>query len=191
MAAILPTSNAVANQAIFLVGDNTPPVTGNSPTFDNSTAGKALQRLYPWAVQTVGREFGWDFARSFVALTLTGNAAPFGFAYEYGYPAGVQLWQLCPASITDANDPLPVNWSVGNAVVSSVAAKVIWTDLASAGAYFNGMPVEATWDPGFQEAVVRLLASELALAIKGKPALEQQLLQSGASFESIAEGRSD
>ena len=46
------TSNTIANQAIFLIGGNTPPVTGFAPTFDNSTAGVALHELYAAAVVT-------------------------------------------------------------------------------------------------------------------------------------------
>lgn len=185
-------SNAVANQAIQLIGDNQPPVSGQNPTFDVSTAGVALQKLYGPCVQTVGRQFGWDFARKTVALTLSGNTAPAGYAFEYLYPTnGVEVWQLEPATFTDPNNPQPVNWNVGNAVVSSAQAKVIWTDLASARATFNNNPIEALWDPLFREAVVRLLASELAMAIAGRPDTAQSYLESGAAFESIGEGRPD
>lgn len=184
------TSTDVANQAIFMMGDNQAPVTGVSPTFDDSAAGKALRYLYAPCVQFVGRQFGWDFARSAVSLALSGNTAPFGWAFEYLYPTnGVQVWQITPATIADAFNPSPVNWVVGNALVTAVQKKVIWTDQASARAYYNNNPTEDTWDAGFREAVVRLLASELALAIAGKPDASQVLLQSGGAVEKIAEGR--
>lgn len=172
------------------MGGNQSPVVGNSPTFDDSTAGKALRRLYAPCVQMVGRQFGWDFARSMVALTLSGNVAPSPWAFEYLYPTnGVQVWQLMPGTIVDANNPIPVNWSVGNALVSAAQTKVIWSDLVSARATFNNNPNENTWDAGFREAVVRLLASELSLAIAGKTDAAQLLLQTAGSFEKIAEGR--
>jgi len=38
--------------------------------------------------------------------------------------------------------------------------------------------------------VVRALASELAMALFGKPDVAQMYLESGAAFESIGEGRS-
>jgi hypothetical protein len=184
------TSNDVANEALMQMGGNQPRVTGNAPTFDDSTAGKALRELYSPCVQIVGRQFGWDFARALVALALSGNVAPFPWALEYLYPTGgVQVWQLMPATLADVNNPVPVNWSVGNAVVTGTQKKVIWTDLASARAAYNNNPTEDTWDAGFREAVVRLLASELALAIGGKPDAAQVLLQSGGAFEKIAEGR--
>lgn len=186
------TSNDLANQALQLVGDNQPAVTGQSPTFDSSTAGKALQKLYPACVATVQRQWGWDASRNVVALSTTGNTPPFGYAFEYTYPSnGIEVWQLLPATITDPNNPLPVNWTVGNALVSSVQTKVIWTNLASAQAAYNNNPSEATWDPLFREAVVRLLASELSIALEGKPDTAQLNLQSGSAFETLAEARPD
>lgn len=176
----------------MLMGGNQPPVTGLAPTFDNSTAGKALQYLYAPCVATVARQFGWDFGRSIVNLTVTGNAPPVGWTFEYVYPSnGVELWQLQPPSLSDPNNPLPVNWSVGNAEVSSIQTKVIWTNLANAVAAYHNNPTEATWDPGFREAVARLLASELALAIGGKPDVAQMMLESAAAMETQAEGRPD
>ena len=186
------TSNDVANQAIELMGGNQPPVTGYAPTFDNSTTGVALQKLYAPCVATVARQFGWDFARAQAALSLSGNAAPTGWAYEYLYPGqGVEVWQLVPPALADPNAPLPINWAVGNAQVGGDQVKVIWSNLAGALAAYNNNPTEATWDPGFREAVVRLLASELASALAGKPDLAENYLQSGAAFESIGAGRPD
>ena len=54
------TSNSVANEAIALIGDNQPPVVGFYPTFDNSPAGVALQKLYGPTVAAVARQWGWD-----------------------------------------------------------------------------------------------------------------------------------
>lgn len=188
----MTTSNDIANQAIQLIGDNMPPVSGFAPTFDSSPAGVALAQLYGPAVATVAREWGWDFARNSVALAATGNAAPLGWLFEYAYPTnGIELWQLVPPVLTDANNPQPINWDVGNNIVAGNQKKVIWTNLAGALAIYNNNPSEATWDPLFREAVVRLLASELAMAIPGKPDTAGMLLESGAAFESLGEGRPD
>ena len=173
----------------MLIGGNQPLVTGTAPNFDSSDAGKAASAVYADTVAAVAREFGWDFARNTVALTTTGNTAPFPWSVEYNYPNGVQVWQLAPASLTDANNPLPVNWAVGNAQVSGAQKKVIWSNLSGALATYNNNPAESLWDGDFVEAVVRLLASKLAMAIAGKPDTAQGLLQSGAAFETIAEGR--
>lgn len=184
------TSNDVANQAIALMGNNQPFVTGNAPAFDNSASGKALQKLYAPCIQTVGRQWQWDMARNTIALTLSGNVAPVPWSLEYSYPTnGIQVWQLMPASLADVNNPLPVNWVVANAVVAGQQQRVIHTDLAIARAVYNNNPNENTWDSGFREAVVRLLASELSMALAGKPDMVESMLQSGAAFENIAEKR--
>lgn len=194
MTAAVPDSNDVANQAIQLTGDNQPAVLGFYPTFDDSTAGKALQQLYGPVVETVGRSFAFDFARKNEALTLSGNVAPFPWTFEYLYPtSALQIWQLFPPTSVgyDANNPLPQNWSVGNTIVATVQKKVIWTDLEDAVAIYNNNPGESTWDPLFREAVVRLLSNTLSLAIAGRPDLAQIALENYSSFEGAAERRSD
>lgn len=184
------TSNDVANQAIALVGDNIPPVQGQAPNFDASLAGQALQKLYVPCVRTVARQFEWDFARSNAALVLSGNTAPWPWTYEYAYPAGtVEVWQVLPAVSSDPNNPLPVDWVVGNAVVSSAQARVIWTNQQGAVAVLNNMPSEATWDDLFRESVVRLLASELSMALFSRPDQAEAYLNSGAAFEQVGEAR--
>ena len=91
--------------------------------------------------------------------------------------------------MTDANNPLPINWSVGNAIVGGNQVRVIHTNQINANAVIDNFPVENTWDDLFREAVVRLLASNLALATAGKPDLSKDLLESGGGFESIGQER--
>lgn len=184
------TSTDIVNQALQLMGGNGPPVTGVAPGFDNTPSGIAAAALYTPCVQTVARQFGWDFARQTVALTLSGNVAPFPWSFEYGYPANaVQVWQLMPATLVDVNNPLPTTWVVANAVVGTAQTRVIHTNVPAAQAVYNNSPNENTWDSLFREAVVRLLASEFAMALAGKPETAQGLLESGGAFESAGEGR--
>ena len=191
------TSTDIVNQALQMIGDDVPLVTGVAPTFDSSTAGKAAAQLYTLCVQAAGRQFGWDFARNQVTLSASGNVAPFpmGFAFEYLYPSnGIQVWQVAPnfaAVGYDANNPAPINFSVGNAIVGGTQRKVIWVDEDNARAIYNNNPTESTWDPLFQMAVVRLLASALAMAIAGKPDVAQSMLETGGAFETLAESRQD
>jgi len=184
------TSNDIANQAIQLIGDNQPPVTGYAPTFDNSDAGLALQELYIPCVRTVGRQFGWDFLRLTSTLVLSGNIAPFPYQYEYLYPTnGIQVRQVMPRGLTDVNNPLPVQWAVGNSTVGGNNVKVIWTNQSNAQVVWSNMPAESTWDPLFQEAVVRHLASELAIAISSRLDTARDLLSTASAFEQLGEGR--
>lgn len=186
----MATSTDVANEAIQLIGDNQPPVTGVAPNFDTSPAGVALSYLYTPCVQAVARRFGWDFARNTVTLTLTGNTAPFPWQYEYQYPSnGVEIWQLLPPSNPDPNNPLPLNWDVANTVVNSAQTRVIHTNVAGAQAVYNNAPSEATWDSLFRAAVVRLLASELAIALAGKPDTSQMQFEGAQAFETAGETR--
>lgn len=189
------TSTDVVNQAINLIGNDMPPVTGVAPTFDDSTAGKAAQQLYYLAVRAVGRQHTWDFARSWVPLVVSTNPGPFpnGFSNEYRYPVNaVQVWQLTDDfSSGDPNNPAPVNWMVGNALEGVDQIRMIWCNFANARALVNNMPAESMWDPLFQMAVVRLLANAMAMAIAGKPDVAQAMLESGSAFETLGETRAD
>jgi hypothetical protein len=186
------TSLAVANQAIQLIGDNQPLVSAGAPNFDQSPAGVALQQIYAPSVATVMRQFGWDLARNTQPLVATGNVPPFPWAHEYTYPENcLEVLQVAPPSLTDPNDPLPINWSVGNDVVGSTQIKVIFSNLAAALVVYNNGPAENTWDPLFTEAVVRLVASKLAMAIAGRSDSAASLLQSGSAMEQLAETRGD
>lgn len=176
-------ATAIVNRAIQLIGDNQAPVTGTEPNFDSSAAGVAAKYLYPGVVQTVAKRFGWDFARNVAALSISGTA-PANWTYQYLYPAnGIEVRQLMPTTITDPNNPLPVSWTIANATISSIPTKVIWTNLPNAVAVFTNNPPVSLWDAGFVEAVVRLLASEMAMAILGKPGTSQAQLDAFTGFE--------
>ena len=188
----MTTSTDICNEAIALIGGNQPPITGVAPNFDSSAAGQVAAKVYASAVATVANQFGWDFARSSVPLTTTGNTPPFPWTYEYGYPAGcVEIWQLTPPSLADANNPLPVDWTVGINIVGGAQVRVVWSSLASARAVFNCNPAEGTWTALFRQAVVRLLASEFALGVAGKPDLSQTHLESAGAFEKLGEMRGE
>jgi hypothetical protein len=184
------TSNDIANQALQMVGGNTPAVVGIAPNFDDSTAGKALRWLYDAVVGAVARQFEWDFARKTAALVLTGNPAPVPWAFEYTYPAGcAEVWQLLPTVTVDANDPLPVNFVIANNVVAGSQVRVIHANLASASVVYNSNPNENAWDSEFRMAVVDLLGRCLALAIEGKPDLSMALLNSAGGFAQAGQRR--
>ena len=184
-------SAAVVNQAIQLIGNNQIlPVTGAAPNFDSSTSGVAAANLYAPCVRTVLREFGFDFSRNTVALTLTGNPAPFPWTYEYNYPPnGVQVRQVTPQSVADPNNPIPVNWEVANDIVNGQQVRVVLCNLENAQAVYTNQPVETAWDDTFREAVVRLLASELAMALEGRPETMTEMFESSAQFTQIAAQR--
>jgi hypothetical protein len=188
----MTTSTDIVNQAIQLMGAKESPVTGTYPNFDSSPAGTAANALYGPTVQTVARQFGWDFSRNTAVLVLSGNAAPFPWTYEYLYPTGgLQIRQILPASVLDANNPLPVTWEVANNSVNGTVKKVIQTNQAGAYAVFTNNPPESLWDPLFREAVARLLASELAMALAARPDAMVALQESAIGFTSMGIERRD
>lgn len=189
------TQSDVVNQALQLMGGDTPTVQGVWPNFTGgagtgaNVAAKAANLLYSLTVRAVMRQSEFDFARNILALTLTANVAPSQWALEYAFPVGaVEIWSIYAAA-DDPNNPIPYNFNVGNAVISGVRLRVLWTNLASAIAVYNGAPSESAWDELFQQAVVRLLSSALAMALAGKPDVAESMLQSGAAFENLAETR--
>lgn len=186
------TSTEIANQALQLIGGNNQPVSGVYPNFGPATSAAAVAAnlLYGPCVQTVGRQFEWDFARNTQALVLSGNVAPYPWSKEYLYPEHcIQVWTLFPATEIDPNNPSPVNFVEANNIVGAAQVRVIHTDLASAMAVFNNYPREDTWSADFREAVVRLLGSELVMAIGGKPDVAEGAIQSYGAFEKIGETR--
>lgn len=190
MVALTPTT--IVNEALQLIGDNMPEVTGAYPSFDNSPAGQAASLLYGPTVATVARQFAYDFSRNTKPLVLSGNTPPPPYSLEYLYPQdALEIWQLMPPTMADPNNPLPQTWSVANAIVGAAQAKVIQTNLVGAIAVYNNNPLPSTWDPIFLEAVVRLLASKFALAVAGKPDLADSMLQSAAGFQKVSETRPD
>lgn len=74
---------------------------------------------------------------------------------------------------------------------TSALRKVIWTNLTSAQGLITNQPAEDLWDALFTESVVRLLASELATALEGKPETAKMTIEQAASFEQMGEKRTD
>jgi hypothetical protein len=139
--------------------------------------GSYAATLYSGAVETLLRESDYEFSRMNVDLTLSGNAAPLGWLYEYLYPSDcIRLRQVAPATLNPF-DPAPNRWDVGTSVVSGVQTTVIWTNAANAQAvYTTDNVTESDWDSIFTEAMVRYLGSQLALPVAGRPDFSKQML---------------
>lgn len=181
-------STAVVNEAIQLIGNNQPPVTGVAPTFDNSTAGIAASYLYQPSINAVGRQFGWDFNRNTKVLSLSGNVPPVPWRYEYIYPSdGLQIRQLLRFYEEDFNNPIPLDWSVANDVVGGSQVRVILAHEPNLLAVYSNMPGPQAWDSIFREAVVRLLASTMAMAVAGKPDAAMAMVEQYAQFGNMGE----
>jgi hypothetical protein len=188
----LTTSNDIANEALVSAGWNKVYVTGVAPTFDNTTVGLMLQRIYQPCVAAVVRGYPWECGKQIgQPLTLSGGVAKEPWGYEYFFPSNcVQFLQLMPGTITDANDPLPQFWDVGNNTLTGVMTKVIWTNVANAAGSYTISPIENIWDAGLREAVVKRLARDLAFAL-AKPETAMALSEEAMQEMALAQSRVD
>ncbi|MEO6779420.1 MAG: hypothetical protein ABI196_00610 [Bradyrhizobium sp.] len=172
-------------------------VSGGNPTFDGSAAGNAAGILYMPVVKTLLRSQDWEFARrewigTTVPLSLPPVINPWSFVYDY--PADCErLLQVWPAN-PSAFDPQPVRWSVAEIVVTvglgTAPAKGILTNQAAAAlTYTSNSVIENGWDSIFAESVVRLLASELAMALGGRPDFSEKMLATAGQLASSGPGK--
>lgn len=186
------SSTQVVNEALQLIGYDGPAVTGVSPNFDTSTAGKSAAVFYVPAVMAVSRMHGWDFARTVATMALTGNVAPFPWSFEYLYPSNcAQFLEISPPTIADPNNPVPYDKARGTSIVGGNQISVIWANIASAVGIYTGLPVETTWDGLFEADVIRYLASQFAMANLGKPDTAQTYFEAVGALTQAGAGRSD
>jgi hypothetical protein len=173
------TQLQVANRSLTEIARGNPLASGNvASNFDGTANGIYAATLYPGFVQQLLRTQDFEFSRADFALTLSGNVAPLGWAYEYLLPTVcMRVRQIHPA-IPSEGPPLPVRWDVGSAVVSSVQTTVVWTNQVSAWICATTSNVtETDWDAIFTEQMVRLLGSGLALPTAGRPDFAREMLK--------------
>jgi hypothetical protein len=180
----------ICNRAVAQIAEipSATPVTSlTPPAGDSVPAAIACSLLYQPIYLAILRQNDWDFARKTAPLTITGIAAqPWQFQYAYP-PDCIQLRQVAPAlsTILDPNNPQPVRWAVAGELI-----KVILSNQAGAVAIYTVDVADPTlWDWAFAEAMVRALASALALTLAGRPDFSREKLSEAAQFESIAESR--
>src|SRR5271165_809322 len=80
--------------------------------WEGSRASKMALDLYSQTRDAVLREINPDFAKEIASAVLSGQPAPIPWAYSYIYPAAcLRVRNVYIAG--DANNPLPVLWTVG------------------------------------------------------------------------------
>jgi hypothetical protein len=184
------TSNDVANRALAQIG-NQLSVSGQWPSFTGSgSAAGACNTLYQSVWWMLLREQDYEFARAVAALTVTGQTpiAPWNFAYLYPSDC-LKVRQVTPES-QSANDPQPVYWTVETQVLSGVPTRTIQCSEQNAQlVYTTSAVTESEWDSSFTEVVVRTLASELAIALGGRPDLSRAKLGEAGSIMESSRGK--
>lgn len=171
----MTTAADLVNRALLEIGAQAQ-VTGVNPTFDATPYGNAAGILYSPAVNFLLRQQDWEFALVKAPLVLVGNSYPFAFSYVY--PVDCQRIRQIYPTTWDLDDPQPITWSFDAQVLSGVETRLILTDVENAIiAYTTNELIEDQFDPVFQEALVRLLASEDAMGLAGRPDFAAKMLE--------------
>jgi hypothetical protein len=171
------TSASIVNRALAEIAGQYS-VTGTNPTFDGSAAGNAAGTLYNGAVNLLLRQSDYEFSRTTVALTPLVVATPLNWTYAFLYPTDcLKIRQVFPTIATPDYDPQPILWDVATVAISGFQNRAIYTNIAPASlVYTTSSVTENEWDSMFEEAMVRYLASELAMAIGGRPDFSKEML---------------
>ena len=180
----MPTDTDICNRALAeCVARYT--LTGTLPNFDQSTAAKACALLYTPVWQMLLRDQDTEFSRQ-TANLATAGAATYPWSNAYAYPLDcLKIRSVVPAT-WNQNDPQAIRWSEQNQSISSTPTRIILTNVPAAVlVYTTSNLTPDVWDSTFQEAVVRFLASQLALTLSGRPDLAKGLLgQAGQIIQS-------
>ena len=138
--------------------------------YEGSRASKVAVEVYGPARDWLLQSQDWDFALRDAGLTATvGGTLRLGFGFEYNYPAdALRIRQVHGVVPSPNNDPQPIRWITANDNSLNPPAKVIYTNQAAALASYIGQITDpGTWNPGFTQAFVALLARVFAFALVG------------------------
>ena len=193
MSGVGTTSTFIANRAAAQIAGEAQ-VAGTWPNFTGAgNVSTYCNILYAGVVNMVARQQDYECFRFVAPLVPTGQTPLAPWSQEFVYPSDcLKVRQVTPQT-WDKNDPQPVEWSVEeHPNAQGAQQKVIGTNVANAQlVYTTSYPnvTEAQWDSLFQEAVVRVLASELAMAIGGRPDFEKVLLEQGGQLIQVGAGK--
>lgn len=182
------TSTSLVNQALQQIAAQAT-VTGINPAFDGSAAGNAAGILYTPAVQLLLRQADYEFSRTEIPLQLV-SAIVQPWTYVYAYPVDcLRIRSILPPT-WDPNDPQPVLWSESDVAIGTVQTRVIGCNVLNASlTYSTSNVTEAEFDSVFQETLVRLLASELVMALGGRPDFSTKMLEQAGGLVGQGAGR--
>jgi hypothetical protein len=189
---LTPTQASIVNRAAAEIAAEAT-VTGEWPNFSGGgNVSTYANILYPGVVSLVAREQDYECLKFVASLVPSGLVPLPPWQFEYLYPADcVRIRQITPPT-WNANDPQPVEWSVEEHPNAGTLQKVIGCNIANAMAVYTTAVTnvsEAQWDALLQEAVVRTLASELAMAIAGRPDFSRVTLEQAGQLVAGGAGR--
>ena len=156
----------LCNMALSIVGDESiTGITSGTPQAD------ACNLVYHRLRKMLLRAHDWGWASQTEALSTHSEDPPADWAYRYVYPANsLAVRELILGTTVKGNPPIP--YAIEQ--IDSGNDKSILTDVTSVCARFtNDVTDEALFDDQFAMAFVWRLASEIAIPLTRKPAIQQ------------------
>jgi hypothetical protein len=151
------TIESICNQALDVIGYARH--IGN--IYEGSKAARVALDLYGQTRDEVLASEPWYFARSEIALVVTGVAAPVPWAFEFTFPANaIKLWSVKPSVIPI--DPAPINWLESTDTRLGGTKRSILTTFAPAIGVFTQKIIDpAAWPPEFATGLIMELAKKM------------------------------
>lgn len=161
---------------------------------ESNRQARECSRLYGVIRDTVLAEFPWNFSRKRVTLALVSGVTVSGWDFVYAYPTDClkALDIYNPLTTQTYIDGQFFRGSAEEAVVKTKADKIrfevalsegkdqrlILTNQEDAELIYTAKVTDANlFDPSFIDAISWRLAADLAMPLKGKVALHQQMMQ--------------
>lgn len=154
--------------------------------FEGSVPANAALNIYGQTRDAVLRKGNYGFSEKIAAATLSGNAAPSPWSFEYTYPADcLRVRSLFNATyLADNNNPVRILYTIGDGAV-----KGIWTNAASPTLVYTARVVDPTrWDSLFIESLVSELGIGLSLQLAKAETAVKLEAETAKNVTPIAEG---
>jgi hypothetical protein len=162
------TKTDICNMALSKIGDERSQIAD----FDTAT-GKIKDQLvlhYEQTLKEVIRSHSWNCCKARVKLVASGSDPLFGFEYEFDLPTDcIRPLYLTPTNESERYLRPMIDWSVEK--------RLVLANFSDVWLLYIKQPDPGDMDALFAQAFYTLLASKLAVPIKGDRKIEQLLLQ--------------
>jgi hypothetical protein len=149
---------------------------------DGSNEANYAKLLYNPLRDFLLREGDYDWAMAKLGVVQASvYQPPWQYAWTYPDEEIIRVRSVLP-KIYDKLRPVPVEWNL----LGYIGQHFIMTNVEIDGFLYTYPAPEAVWDPLFQEAFVRLLASALAFALENRIEASKKSLEEAMSFARIA-----
>lgn len=130
-----------------------------------SKEAKMLRSIYPLAIDTVLRDFPWNFATRRVTLALSGDE-PTNWEYSYAYPSDcLMVDAIVVEGLRKPRNDQRIQYEVGY----DGSAKKIYTDLEDAEIIYRARVTDLSqWDALALSGLSWYIAAELAMPLSAR-----------------------